>query len=85
MKRATLRQEEEAKDAMHEVFIKASQHLSEFRGEASPLTWLYRIALNLVTSQHRHDFALKRGGASAKAAHTSSIGAGRMGRARAGR
>jgi len=41
-----LRNEEEAKDAMHDVFIKAQKNLSGFRAEASPLTWLTRIASN---------------------------------------
>lgn len=41
-----LRDKEEARDAMHEVFIKAQKNLAEFRGEASPLTWMTRIATN---------------------------------------
>lgn len=41
-----LRNDEEAKDAMHDVFIKVGQNLEGFRGEASPLTWVTRIATN---------------------------------------
>lgn len=35
-----------AEDLMQEVFIKAFQRLPEFRRDASPFTWLYRIAIN---------------------------------------
>jgi RNA polymerase sigma factor (sigma-70 family) len=41
-----LKNEEEARDAMHDVFIKANKSMAEFRGDASPLTWLSRIATN---------------------------------------
>ncbi len=41
-----LRDRQEAEDAMHDVFIKADKNLASFRGEASPLTWLTRIATN---------------------------------------
>ncbi len=44
--RYLLRNDEEAEDAMHEVFIKAQKNLGSFRGDASPLTWLTRIATN---------------------------------------
>lgn len=43
---ALLKNKEEAQDAVHEVFIKAGKNLDGFRGEASPLTWLTRIATN---------------------------------------
>ena len=41
-----LRNEEAAQDAMHDTFIKAQKNLNDFRGDASPLTWLTRIATN---------------------------------------
>jgi RNA polymerase sigma-70 factor (ECF subfamily) len=41
-----LRDKEEARDAMHDVFIKAGKNLAEFRGDASPVTWMTRIATN---------------------------------------
>ena len=41
-----LRDEEEARDAMHDTFIKAQKNLDGFRGDASPLTWLTKIATN---------------------------------------
>ncbi|MFZ5470718.1 MAG: RNA polymerase sigma factor [Myxococcota bacterium] len=44
-----------AEDAMQDVFAKALTHWSAFRAEASPLTWLTKIAthhcLNLLRSQ----------------------------------
>lgn len=47
-----LRERAAAEDAMQDVFAKALTHLSEFRSEASPLTWLIKIAthhcLNLI-------------------------------------
>jgi RNA polymerase sigma-70 factor (ECF subfamily) len=41
-----LRDREEARDAMHDVFIKVHKNLDGFRGDASPLTWMTRIATN---------------------------------------
>lgn len=41
-----LRNDEDARDAMHDVFIKVAKNVGEFRGEASPLTWMTRIATN---------------------------------------
>ena len=35
-----------AEDATHDVFLKAFRKLSQFRGESSWRTWLYRIAIN---------------------------------------
>jgi RNA polymerase sigma-70 factor, ECF subfamily len=35
-----------AQDATHDVFLKAFRKMSQFRGEASVRTWLYRIAIN---------------------------------------
>ena len=43
-----------AEDIAQEVFLRAAQGLSRFRGDASLLTWLSRIAVNLsVTALHR--------------------------------
>jgi RNA polymerase sigma-70 factor (ECF subfamily) len=41
-----LRDKEEARDAMHDVFMKVQKNLSDFRGDASPITWMTRIATN---------------------------------------
>ena len=50
-----LRDSTKAEDAMQDVFAKALGHWHEFRSEASPLTWLTRIAthhcLNLLRAE----------------------------------
>lgn len=38
--------EQKAEDATHDVFLKAFRNVQKFRGESSPRTWLYRIAIN---------------------------------------
>jgi RNA polymerase sigma factor (sigma-70 family) len=42
--RYLLRDDEEAKDALQEVFARALKALPEFRAAASPTTWILRIA-----------------------------------------
>src|SRR5262245_40776384 len=37
---------DDARDLAQEVFIKAFEHLADFRKESSLKTWLYRIATN---------------------------------------
>jgi RNA polymerase sigma-70 factor (ECF subfamily) len=54
--RGMLRDAAEADDAAQEVFLKAYQGLSRFRGEASFSSWLYRIAAN-----HCLDLLRRRG------------------------
>ena len=53
--RYLLRDDEAAKDALQDVFVKALRALPEFRAQASPHTWLLRIAthhcLNLKRAQ----------------------------------
>jgi RNA polymerase sigma-70 factor, ECF subfamily len=44
--RALLGEEQAARDAMQEVFVRALRSRSEFRAEASPMTWLYRVTTN---------------------------------------
>jgi len=50
-----LKNRSQAEDAMQDVFAKALQHYTGFRAEASPLTWLMKIAthhcLNLLRSE----------------------------------
>ncbi len=51
--RALLGDGEEARDMVQEVFLRAVTHAGEFRGEASPTTWLYRITTNLCLNRLR--------------------------------
>jgi RNA polymerase sigma-70 factor (ECF subfamily) len=51
--RAILGNEAAAKDALQEVFIRAIRAGDGFRGEASPMTWLYRVTTNLCLNQLR--------------------------------
>ena len=44
--RSILGNEEAARDAMQQVFIKAIDAASGFRGDSSPMTWLYRMTTN---------------------------------------
>jgi RNA polymerase sigma-70 factor, ECF subfamily len=44
---------EEARDLTQETFVKGFSNLNHFRGDASPYTWLFRIAMNLTISQLR--------------------------------
>jgi RNA polymerase sigma-70 factor (ECF subfamily) len=44
--RFLLKDEEAARDAVQEVFLKALDHGDGFRNEAQPSTWLVRIATN---------------------------------------
>src|SRR5262245_54544934 len=38
---------------VQEVFLRAVTHGDSFRGEASPMTWLYRITTNLCLNRLR--------------------------------
>lgn len=42
-----------AQDAVQETFLKAYRHLSSFRGDCSPRTWLARIAVNVCRDLSR--------------------------------
>ncbi len=46
-----------AEDALHEVFARALQSESGFRGDASPLTWLLKIATHHCLNVLRADAA----------------------------
>ena len=48
-----LHDEELAKDAVQETFIKAYRNLDGFRAEASEKTWLTRIAVNTCKNMYR--------------------------------
>ncbi|MFT4624313.1 MAG: RNA polymerase sigma-70 factor (ECF subfamily) [Myxococcota bacterium] len=51
--RSILGNEEEAADAVQETFAKVIVHAVEFRGQSSPLTWMYRISTNLCLNRIR--------------------------------
>ena len=44
---------EEARELTQEAFMRGLQKIEAFRGDASPYTWLFRIAVNLAISQLR--------------------------------
>jgi RNA polymerase sigma-70 factor (ECF subfamily) len=44
---------EDAEDMTEQVFLKAWENLSAFRGDASFKSWLYRIARNAVVDHYR--------------------------------
>jgi RNA polymerase sigma-70 factor, ECF subfamily len=44
---------EEARELTQEAFTRGFMKLDSFRGDASPYTWLFRIAVNLAISQLR--------------------------------
>lgn len=48
-----LRDEEQARDAVQETFLKAYRALPSFRGDCSEKTWLIRIAINVCKSMQR--------------------------------
>jgi RNA polymerase sigma-70 factor (ECF subfamily) len=58
-----LRDDQAARDAMQEVFIRALRAGNEFRADASPMTWLYRITtnycLNSIRDRVRRDEILR--------------------------
>ncbi|HLZ07615.1 MAG TPA: sigma-70 family RNA polymerase sigma factor [Chloroflexota bacterium] len=43
----------DAEDVLQETFLQAYEHRATFRGEASPATWLYRIAVNAALARLR--------------------------------
>jgi RNA polymerase sigma-70 factor (ECF subfamily) len=48
-----LKDEEESRDAMQEVFVKVASQHETFRGDAPILRWLYRITTNLCLNRLR--------------------------------
>jgi RNA polymerase sigma-70 factor, ECF subfamily len=46
--------EEEAQDAVQETFARVILHWEQFRAEASPLTWMYRIGTNWCLNRIRN-------------------------------
>jgi RNA polymerase sigma-70 factor, ECF subfamily len=53
--RAILKRDDEAEDVMQEAYVRAYEHLAEFRGEASFSTWLTRIAIHEALARRRKE------------------------------
>jgi RNA polymerase sigma-70 factor (ECF subfamily) len=53
--RRVLRNEESARDAVQDAFLKAYSALSGFRGRSSFYTWLYRLVMNQCLDARRRD------------------------------
>jgi RNA polymerase sigma-70 factor (ECF subfamily) len=51
--RAILRRDDEAEDVMQEAYVRAYEHLADFRGEASFATWITRIAIHEALARKR--------------------------------
>jgi len=56
-----LRDEEQARDAVQEAFLKVYSSLGRFEGRSSFYTWLYRLVLNLCLDMKRRDRSDRRG------------------------
>ena len=52
--RSILGNEEDAHDAVQETFSRVIVHWESFRGEASPLMWMYRISTNYCLNRIRN-------------------------------
>lgn len=50
-----LRDEEQARDAAQEAFLKVYRSIGRFEGRSSFYTWLYRLVLNLCLDMKRRD------------------------------
>lgn len=50
-----LRDDEQARDAVQEAFLKAYVNLDRFEGRSSFYTWLYRLVMNLCLDLKRRD------------------------------
>jgi len=48
-----LRDDTEAEDLVHDVFVQAAQTVHTYRGESPFRTWLFSLAINLVRSRQR--------------------------------
>ncbi len=54
--------EEDAEDVTQEVFLKVYDGLKNFRGEASIITWIYRITITTALDFEKQKKRQKRGG-----------------------
>jgi len=53
--RAILKRDDEAEDVMQDAYVRAYEHLAEFRGEAAFSTWLTRIAVHEALARVRRE------------------------------
>jgi RNA polymerase sigma-70 factor (ECF subfamily) len=53
--RSILGDRDAAADAVQEVFFRVLQKYEQFRGESSPMTWLYRVTTNHCLNQLRNE------------------------------
>jgi len=53
--RAILKRDDEAEDVMQEAYVRAYEHLADFRGEASFATWVTRIAIHEALARKRQE------------------------------
>lgn len=53
--RAISGRDDEAEDVMQEAYVRAYEHLAEFRGDASFATWLTRIAVHEAMARSRRE------------------------------
>jgi RNA polymerase sigma factor (sigma-70 family) len=58
--RKMVRDKDDAEDLVQETFLRASRSLGDFRGEAEPSTWLYRIATTVCLDFYRRRRAARR-------------------------
>jgi len=54
-----LRDEEQARDAVQDAFLKAYVNLGRFEGRSSFYTWLYRLVMNLCLDVKRRDHSVR--------------------------
>jgi len=55
-----LRDEEQARDAVQDAFLKAYTHLGRFEGRSSFYTWLYRLSMDLCSDLKRREVSGRR-------------------------
>src|SRR5688572_18448845 len=72
---------DDARELAQETFTRGLDKLDGFRGEASPYTWLFRIATNLAISrlrkvQRHRTFSLDRPGSDSRGGHGGGGGNG---------
>jgi RNA polymerase sigma-70 factor, ECF subfamily len=71
--RAILKRDDEAEDVMQEAYVRAYEHLSEFRAEASFATWLTRIAIHEALARKRKEQRFERLDAAPRASMVMSV------------